>query len=163
MTNGSEDDHHQTSEDEQYLHYISHWQLLYDIERESARTLDKTLVTLSGGALGLSITFIKEIAKHPRGTGFLYAAWIFFILSLLSTLISFAATQRAARNEREQMTHDIEQYMKGEQSKENVDREHTKTKNIFRKLTIYLNTMSIALFIIGASLLTIFSGKNLSL
>lgn len=148
--NENEDKDLEGSEDEEYRHYYAHWHLLYDVERESARTLDKTLVALAGGALGLSITFIKEIAECPQWTIVLYIAWIFLILSILSTLLSFAATQRAARNERDKMTREF----KGDNNTE-------KKINRFQKVTIYLNTISIASFITGATLLTIFSGKNL--
>ena len=148
--NENGDNNQHDFDDERYKHYIAHWQLLYDVERESARTLDKTLVALAGGALGLSITFIKEIAKCPQWTSVLYASWIFFILSLLSTLISFAVTQRAARNERDIIKREFEEDVQSE-----------KKQNLFQRLTIYLNTISIALFIIGATLITVFSGKNL--
>jgi hypothetical protein len=49
---------------------------------------DKLLVTLSGGALGISIAFLKDIVKlenvnNPR---LLFLAWLAFILSLAAVL-----------------------------------------------------------------------------
>jgi len=49
---------------------------------------DKLLITLSGGALGLSITFLKDIIKLEAVTlpNFLVASWLLFILSLTCIL-----------------------------------------------------------------------------
>ena len=49
---------------------------------------DKLLVTLSGGALALSIAFLKDIDKLNKvvHSELLFAAWIAFIVSLTSVL-----------------------------------------------------------------------------
>ena len=36
-------------------------QQLITLEQKSAESFDKTVIALSGGALGLSLTFVKEI------------------------------------------------------------------------------------------------------
>jgi len=61
---------------------------LIDTLRLLNEAYDKMLVTLSGGALGLSIIFLKDVLaveaiKHPR---LLVSAWILFILSLSGVL-----------------------------------------------------------------------------
>ena len=47
---------------------IKHRETLDETGRESANAFDKTLLSLSGGALFLSLTFVKDIAKHPTMT-----------------------------------------------------------------------------------------------
>jgi len=49
---------------------------------------DKLLVTLSGGALGLSMAFLKDVIKlkDAAATNLLFFAWIAFILSLAAIL-----------------------------------------------------------------------------
>lgn len=60
-------------------------------EQKSQESYDKTVLTLSGGALGLSFTFIKEII----GTGeimwpiFLQLSWAAWIISLTCILMSY--------------------------------------------------------------------------
>ena len=76
---------------------------LVDAEREGSRSFDKAVLTLSAGALGLSITFLRQIAPSPiPGTVVvLIFAWIAFGLSVLCTLSSFLTSQRAIGRQRE--------------------------------------------------------------
>lgn len=61
---------------------------LIDTLRFLNESYDKLLVTLSGGALGISIAFLKDIVKlesvsHPN---LLLFAWLAFVLSLAAVL-----------------------------------------------------------------------------
>ena len=60
---------------------------------------DKTVIALSGGALGLSIGMLKDIfgRTNVTATGFLVAAWIFWAISLSSTLYSYYSSAEAFR------------------------------------------------------------------
>lgn len=81
--------------DKEREEYLQERRLLIDLKTDSERTLDRTILTLSGGALALSITFVNQIAPQPILVGLLLAAWLFFTLSLLLTLLSFWFSQRA--------------------------------------------------------------------
>jgi hypothetical protein len=54
---------------------------------------DKAVMTLSGGALALSITFVHEVAPNPTNTGLLGLAWGFFAASLACVFASLLTTQ----------------------------------------------------------------------
>ena len=73
-----------------------------DSSREAASSFDKNMLTLSAGALALSITFIKVIPPLANNFPYLVTSWVFFSLSLLSTLVSFLtcinACQKAISN-----------------------------------------------------------------
>ncbi|MES9887272.1 MAG: hypothetical protein ABW140_10700 [Candidatus Sedimenticola sp. 6PFRAG1] len=61
---------------------------LIDTQRKLNESYDKLLVTLSGGALALSIAFLKDVIGsnaivHPH---LLLIAWAFFVISLASIL-----------------------------------------------------------------------------
>lgn len=62
--------------------------LLIDTLRALNEAYDKILVTLSGGALGLSIVFLKDVISDDMivGSQFLIGAWFGFILSLSAVL-----------------------------------------------------------------------------
>lgn len=60
-------------------------------ERE-ARALDLSAVTLSAGALTLSLTFIEKVSPNPVGVWWLYTSWGFFILCIISYKIAGIAT-----------------------------------------------------------------------
>ena len=61
---------------------------LTDTLRFLNESYDKLLVTLSGGALGISIAFLKDIVKleNVSHSNLLFYAWLAFILSLAAVL-----------------------------------------------------------------------------
>lgn len=62
--------------------------MLLDTLRFLNESYDKMLVTLAGGALALSITFLKDVIELEKvsGESLLFFAWLGFILSLASVL-----------------------------------------------------------------------------
>jgi divalent metal cation (Fe/Co/Zn/Cd) transporter len=70
--------------------------LLIDVKRDAARSFDQTMITLAAGALGLSLTFVQQLATKPaEWRAFLSAAWVCFGFALVSILISFILFQYA--------------------------------------------------------------------
>lgn len=67
--------------------------MLLDAGGEATKSLDQALLTLSAGALGISLTFIKDIAQHPIWELYLFLAWLAFAIALCATLISFRFSQ----------------------------------------------------------------------
>jgi lysylphosphatidylglycerol synthetase-like protein (DUF2156 family) len=64
--------------------------LLIEAKREAARSFDQTMITLSAGALGLSLTFIQQLATKPAQWRALLAfAWVSFGFALVAILVSF--------------------------------------------------------------------------
>src|SRR5262245_49255997 len=59
---------------------------------------DRTMVTLAGGALAISITFLEKVAPHPvpkDTVWILWVSWGSFVVSLLAILVSMLTSQRA--------------------------------------------------------------------
>jgi hypothetical protein len=121
---------------------------LLDAEREAASSFDKYMLTFSSGALGLSLTFIKELCKQPTCKYFLlYIAWAGFIATILCTSSSFLIAQRALSKQRDI----LDEFFYTKQLR----------PNWWATTTSYLNIFSIFSFITGIILLTIFIGLNL--
>ena len=57
------------------------------------KQFDSALLTLSGGALLLSITFLKDIAPHPTHLRWLVAAWACYGSSVVLILVSLLFAQ----------------------------------------------------------------------
>ena len=76
------------NKDIEYKTYLDERRLLIEAEQKGAQQFDKAILTLTAGALAISLTFIKNIAPHPKAWTiiFLALAWFTFIVSLLSTL-----------------------------------------------------------------------------
>jgi len=133
--------------DVEYEVYLDERRTLIEAEQKGAQQFDKAILTLAGGALAISLTFIKNIAPHPKVETIylLKCAWIAFILSLLSTLCSFLTSQSAYRKQRD--------IIESEES-------HNE-KNVYAICTKWLNIFSIIFFILGIVFLSIFCIENI--
>ncbi|HEX6680055.1 MAG TPA: hypothetical protein VF063_05365 [Gaiellaceae bacterium] len=76
---------------------------LVEHRQKATESFDRTVLTLSGGALGVTITFIHELAPHPRHVWLIGVAWSLFCASLLLILVSYLASIAAHDNIIEQM------------------------------------------------------------
>ncbi len=126
--------------------YLSERKSLIEGQLQSYISLDKWLLTLSGGAFGLSITFIKNIIP-PEGSKVIFlliSAWVSFCLSLLSTLVSFLTSQAAYSKQIEIIENDLEE-----------------NSNKCRNWTIFLNIFSVLCFTVGVFCLAAFCSVNL--
>jgi len=124
---------------------------LIDAEREAARSFDKAMITLSAGALALSIAFIRDIAPHPTKVLLLYSAWGAFGGSLFLILLSFLCSQSGMRRQR---------HILNECDEKGIDRRSL--KNRWRKLISCLNWLSAIVFLVGVVFLAFFVGCNLA-
>jgi hypothetical protein len=139
--------------DLEYQVYLDERKLLIDAERESSRSLDKAILTLAAGALGLSLTFLRQIVPDiQEGTLILVIlAWGFFSLSILITLISLLTSQWACKRQRD--------ILEGEYL--NPKNCGMDAKNIPAICTKWLNISGIVTFMIGVVFLASFSIINL--
>lgn len=139
---------HQMSEET----YVRERTTLIEIEQKSADQHDKAILTLTAGALGLSITFLDKIAAKPLpDTLFLVGlSWSFFILGIVCIVASFLTSQTACRRQRELLD---EEYSTG-RVPDQINRPADTTR--------YLNSASYLLFVAGVVCLALFSWRNLS-
>ena len=130
--------------------YFELWKASVEAEERIAHDFDLWMITLSGGALGLSVTFIRYIAPHPVMKWMLVCAWAGFGVSLLLMLISMLTSQSGFRRYRAQ----LEKRMQNPQDTKDV-------KNCWACVTNVLNWVSAIGFIFGVAMLAWFSIKNL--
>ena len=133
--------------------FISTRQAYDAAELEVSGRYDKWILTLAGGALGLSITFIEKIAKNPTPDTlcWLKCAWFFLIVALLLALSSLVTSQSSIRENRSELD-------------SANDQRRAPALNFprrFTKLTNWLNWTSLVSFVFGVILLCIFSSKNI--
>lgn len=72
---------------------------LMKADHAASQSFDKALMTLSAGALGLSLSFIKDIVRTPIPSSLPWLGWSWVLLTftLLLTLVSFPASQQSLR------------------------------------------------------------------
>jgi hypothetical protein len=124
-------------------------ELLSSLEEKMQSEYDKAVMTLSGGALGISLTFLKDIVKqtpliHP---GWLMAAWICWGASVGAVLMSFLTSLNAMRKALRQVELKVIYY--------------EKPGGWLDILTLVLNIMSGGLFLFGVIFIAVFMEQNL--
>lgn len=135
-----------------YQVYLGERKLLISADLEYARIFDKAILTLTAGAFGLSLAFIKQIAYPIKGGNklILILSWIGFALSLLFTLVSFLTSQSACKKQIKILEN---QYLN--------NCGITSIKNKYAQWTLILNILSIIFFIAGVIALAVFVAINL--
>ena len=72
---------------------------LVKADHQASLNYDKAVMTLAGGALGISITFLKDIVPYPLPETkiLLYISWISLSVSLASILVSYLFSMASLR------------------------------------------------------------------
>ena len=147
---------------EEYRVFLEHRRALIDAEFQIGLGLDKAILTLSAGALAVSMTFISEIVKQPRSTWTLIGAWIFFGWAIGSDLLSIYFCQLAYDRARKDL--DAERYGKGEKSHDGEQESEGSSggrKNCWKTAAKIGTVSAVVLFLVGLIFLGIFVGINL--
>ena len=118
-------------------------QALQQLEQESQRQYDTTLITLSSGAIVLSFTYLTQL-KEPYAIPLLLLAWVAWGLSLAAMLLSFLATVHALRKGQDQ-----------------VDNKETPTGGKWARCIIPTNWLAGALLLAGAIFMMCFAIQNI--
>jgi hypothetical protein len=123
--------------------------MLVAADQDAQENFDKTLIALSGGGLGISLTFIDKVigTRTVQGPAFLIGAWFSWSASLLVVLASFYLSHLAIR-------HAISRVDAGKARE-------GRPGGQFGKLTVYCNGLGAVLFILGTLLMGIFVTQNL--
>jgi hypothetical protein len=122
--------------------------LLSKTAQESQSDYDKAVLTLSGGALGVSIAFVKDIiGSDANYDGWLLAAWLLWGVSCASVLISYYTSAMALRKE-------ISDF--------DADPERERLFSLPDLLTNVLNAVSGSCFLCGLFCFCWFASGNLS-
>jgi hypothetical protein len=123
--------------------------LLYESEGEAQDNYDKTILTLSSGALGISFAFITDIVgpESITNVGLLISSWICWGISVVAVLMSYFTSNITHRRA-------IDLFINGE-------RDHQKLYGIPGIITWYLNGLGGVLFIVGLILIVLFVKINI--
>jgi hypothetical protein len=128
---------------------------VWDDTKSGAENFDKYMLTFSGGALALSLGFIKDVVKPEQAVSldWLLASWICFLLCILSTLVSFRVTIRALER---MVPHLNEFYLKG-----NAGAYNRHLDDYWTRAVDWCANLATALLIIGLMCTMVFVHRNL--
>lgn len=137
-------------ESKQLEHLADYRQWLIAAEQKSQEDFDKTILSLSGGALGISLVFLKDvIAPHPiLQPCLLLSAWLAWAFSTFSVLTSYYLSHLALRRAISQVDDGtIYKHPPG---------------GALALWTAILNAAGAVLFLVGVCFITAFAVSNLS-
>ncbi len=147
-----------SSVDEEYKIYLSERHSLSDAEFRVSESLDKALLTLAGGGLAISMTFVTDIEKNPSHTWALVTAWAFFGSTIMVLLLTSYSCQLAYKKARDILDEMELARLNGDVEKQS---EAVKGKNIWSNLTNSGNLASMGLFLLGLIFLGLFIWINM--
>jgi hypothetical protein len=122
---------------------------LQELEQKMQSEYDKAVITLSGGALGLSFVFLRDVVKTSpvRYADWLLWSWIAWGVSITCILFSFMTSAYAMRKAIKQ-THDKVIYIQD-------------AGGVFNVLTLVLNITGGVLFLVGVICIVVFMNGNM--
>lgn len=143
-------------EREYYLDiYKKERELLFNSKLEQSKMFDKYIFTISAAALGLSLTLIKDVFKNPEWNFLLALSWLFFIISVLCSLISFHLSQKVIDEHLEILNEYINFLF-------NHKEEEFENKGVkFSKLLEFTNLISFFSLVLGLLILFVFYIRNI--
>jgi hypothetical protein len=110
---------------------------------KASESFDRMVLALAGGALGLTITFIHDIAPHPRHLWMIAVGWSILAASLLVILTSLLTSIAAHDQIIEQMDEQVASVRRP------------------RRWTTWLNRSAAALLVAGVAFVVLFACFNL--
>lgn len=122
---------------------------LLEADERAVASFDQATLTLSGGGLLLSLTFLRNIATgQPLSFWALVSAWVAWFLSLAGVMLSFHTGHRAMRR-----------YLG--QPPDERRAEARRPGGRWSTVTEYINITAFVLFVLGAMFMAIFAASNL--
>ncbi len=138
-------------EDNDKQMYLDERRLLVEGEVQVAARFDKSILTLSGGALLLSMTFLRDIiGGTPKDTWTLIVAWLLLGVTIAAMLVSLLTSQKAYQRQRDILDKHFGDSNGGDEP------------NCWACGTKWLNRISIIFFLVGITFLGYFTVINIS-
>jgi hypothetical protein len=126
---------------------LEHRRYLRDAEVKSQEEYDRTVITLSGGAIGVSFAFLKDLVgtvSEAKALYLAFGAWVLWGLAIALVLISMYFGTEALKLARCQLD----------------AADASKPGGAFASATILLNPLSGTAFMVGLILMVAFVARN---
>src|SRR5690606_37526801 len=131
--------------------FLDHRKRLDELRISQVTTFDKSILTLSTGAIGLSLLILLWIVGRQPAVEMwaIGAAWLLLLLAIVAHLVSYQTSYEDVSREIVKLDRDIE-----------AGRRLSQDGNIFRTLTLFLNRGALLCFAVGTTLLFWFAYSN---
>lgn len=143
-TSTDENAEHSSENKQAYQQAISFRKTLEELKHQSENSADKTMLTLSSGALALSLTFIGISSTGYYSVSLLTWVWVALAAALIATLVSHRTSALGMEFEIEKLDRELE-----------TGNASGKT-NRWNACTRWLNGAALLAYILGTALFVIF-------
>jgi hypothetical protein len=126
---------------------------------EQAYQVDKSLLTLSGSALLLSITFVGTLSETKHCVGLLFVAWACFVASITAVIFAMWKAQLRTHQAARETGDELERFSQMNAAEAAVQRATFPVGT--DKPVAWLNGIAILGFVLGVVFLCWFVGSNL--
>ena len=142
--------------------YISRKKMLDAAGLEIADRYTKWLITISGGALFVSLTFLEKFAPHPRSstTGLLAGAWVLLAVSMLGAFIAIYFSGRSIQRQLALAEYRHRRYKKS-QDATLPDVPLEDEQNCWGGAIVWIDLISVGALVSGLACLCLFAFLNL--
>jgi carbon starvation protein CstA len=151
--------------DKLYQQYSSQREKLDSSSIEAAGRYDKAVLTISTGALALSVTFIDKIASNPQHWTLyiLIPGWFLLLLSIIWQVLALSASHNATREQISILDQQYAKYFLADDPVKLVEEGWTESEppNKYVDITNKYNILSQIALIIGIVCILVFSSFNI--
>jgi hypothetical protein len=139
-------------------YYLAKLDRITELGEHVGSAIDKALITLSGGALVFSMTFVERLAPQKLLLPILFASWAFFALAIIAVVIAMRGAQNdlAAQGIRASEVLKSIEHIKDSATRVSPTGAVAVNPKVWR-----WNLIALVLFILGVLALSIFVGWNM--
>ncbi len=139
---------------------LDHLRALLAKGSAQAQHIDNSLLTLTAGALLLSITFVGTLSASKQCLNLLFVAWAAFILSMICVIVGMMQAQLQSHQDAVDTANNLERF--SQMSFVEAAQQRPTFSVGTQKTIAGLNVIALVAFIIGVGFLCSFVGINLS-
>ena len=139
---------------------LDHLRALLAKGSAQAQHIDNSLLTLTAGALLLSITFVGTLSASKQCLNLLFVAWAAFILSMICVIVGMMRAQLQSHQDAVNTANNLERF--SQMSFVDAAQQRPTFPVGTQKTIASLNVIALVGFIIGVGFLCSFVGINLS-
>lgn len=134
-----------------------------DSAANAAAALDKTILSLSGGGLVFSMSFVGQMAPSKLCLPLLFVAWSFFALAVIGILVAMRRSQTEANKRVQKNAGVLENLEKMAGKAASAEWTAKVTYRVSQDSVMrWINWCALCAFLIGVICLGIFVGLNLA-
>ena len=146
-----------------YEEYTAQRIKLDDASLKAAGRYDRTILTISSGALALSVTFIEKIASNPQPWTLVFLAlgWFLLLVAIIFQLLALSASHEATREQIKILDIQYSYYFSADDPAQAVRNGWEEPANKFNSRVNKFNILAQVALIIGVIFVLTFSALNI--